>query len=70
MGKRKYPFSTGRGVDALNISTTSIAYTSLFNLKKGDIIFTGTPSGVAAVAKGDRLEAFIGTKKMLDFEVK
>ena len=28
----------------------------LFTLRQGDLIFTGTPSGVAAVQRGDRLE--------------
>jgi 2-keto-4-pentenoate hydratase/2-oxohepta-3-ene-1,7-dioic acid hydratase in catechol pathway len=48
-----------------------IAYVSqFFTLKVGDIIFTGTPAGVAAVKIGDRLEAFLEQEKMLDFEVK
>lgn len=41
-----------------------------FTLKTGDLIFTGTPKGVAAVKPGDRLEAYIGEQKMMDFEVK
>ncbi|MCL6258821.1 fumarylacetoacetate hydrolase family protein [Aquiflexum sp. TKW24L] len=41
-----------------------------FTLKKGDLIFTGTPAGVSKVSVGDRLEAFIEDKKLLDFEVK
>jgi len=41
-----------------------------FTLKTGDLIFTGTPAGVAAVKPGDRLEAFIADQKMMDFEVK
>jgi 2-keto-4-pentenoate hydratase/2-oxohepta-3-ene-1,7-dioic acid hydratase in catechol pathway len=48
-----------------------LSYISKFiTLKKGDLIFTGTPAGVAAVHPGDRLEAFIEDKKMMDFEVK
>lgn len=48
-----------------------IEYVSqFFTLKKGDLIFTGTPSGVGKVSVGDRLEAFIEDKKLLDFEVK
>ncbi|RYU94868.1 fumarylacetoacetate hydrolase family protein [Emticicia agri] len=41
-----------------------------FTLKTGDIIFTGTPSGVAPVKTGDKLTAFIEGNKMLEFEVK
>jgi len=48
-----------------------IAYISrFFTLKKGDLIFTGTPAGVGKVNIGDRLEGFIEDKKLLDFEVK
>lgn len=39
-------------------------------LKKGDLIYTGTPAGVGAVHIGDRLEAYLKEKKMLDFEIK
>ena len=50
---------------------TIIAYVSkFFTLKKGDLIYTGTPAGVGKVSIGDRLEAFIEDKKLLDFEVK
>ncbi len=38
----------------------TIAYLSgLFELAPGDLIFTGTPSGVAAVQRGDRLLAHV-----------
>ncbi|SMD44668.1 2-keto-4-pentenoate hydratase/2-oxohepta-3-ene-1,7-dioic acid hydratase (catechol pathway) [Aquiflexum balticum DSM 16537] len=50
---------------------TIIEYVSkFFTLKKGDLIYTGTPAGVGKVNIGDRLEAFIEDKKLLDFEVK
>lgn len=50
---------------------TIIEYISqFFTLKKGDLIYTGTPAGVGPVVVGDRLEGFIGTQKMIDFEVK
>jgi len=39
-------------------------------LKIGDLIYTGTPAGVGAVKTGDRLEAYLEDKKLLDFEIK
>ena len=39
-------------------------------LKKGDLIFTGTPAGVAKVAIGDRLEGYLENEKLLDFYIK
>lgn len=48
-----------------------VAYVSkFFTLKTGDLIYTGTPEGVGPVKVGDRLEAFIEGKKLLEFEVK
>lgn len=41
-----------------------------FTLKIGDLIYTGTPAGVGPVQIGDRLQGFIGEKKLLDFLVK
>jgi len=41
-----------------------------FTLKKGDLIFTGTPAGVDRVNIGDKLEAYIENRKLLDFEIK
>ena len=48
-----------------------IAYVSkFFSLQIGDLMFTGTPAGVGPVKIGDRLEAFIGEERLLNFSVK
>lgn len=47
-----------------------IAYVSrFFTLKIGDLIYTGTPAGVGPVHIGDRLEGYVGDRKLLDFHV-
>ena len=48
-----------------------IAYVSqYFTLKIGDILFTGTPAGVGAVEKNDKLEGFIHERKAFSVTVK
>jgi fumarylpyruvate hydrolase len=42
---------------------------NLYALKAGDLIFTGTPAGVGAVARGDRLHAEIAGLGTLDVTV-
>jgi len=48
-----------------------ISYVSqYFTLKIGDLIFTGTPSGVSKVESGDILEGYIYSNKMFTLKVK
>jgi len=42
---------------------------SVFYLKSGDIIFTGTPAGVGSVKKGDTLKAYLGNFITLEVKV-
>jgi 2-keto-4-pentenoate hydratase/2-oxohepta-3-ene-1,7-dioic acid hydratase in catechol pathway len=41
-----------------------------FTLKTGDLIFTGTPSGVGKLHPNDNLVAYLGDKPLLDFMVR
>lgn len=48
-----------------------VSYVStFFTLKKGDIIFTGTPAGVGAISAGDYLEGFLEGQSMFKIGVK
>ena len=48
-----------------------IAYISQFmTLKKGDLIYTGTPSGVGPIAIGDELVGKIGDREMFSVKIK
>ncbi len=48
-----------------------IAYVSKFmTLKTGDLIYSGTPSGVGPVSIGDRLKGYLDGKLMFDFFVR
>ncbi len=48
-----------------------ISYASqFFQLKKGDLIFTGTPAGVSKINVGDKLEGFLNGEKLLDVKIK
>lgn len=46
------------------------AVSQYFTLKTGDVIFTGTPAGVAKVNPGDVLEGFLEGKKLFKVQVK
>ena len=43
---------------------------SIFTLKKGDIIFTGTPAGVGKVVENDNLKGIIEGKESFHIRVK
>lgn len=48
-----------------------IEYVSKFvTFRTGDLLFTGTPSGVGQVKVGDRLKAYIDDRLMLDFFIR
>lgn len=48
-----------------------ISYVSqFFTLKIGDVLFTGTPEGVAKVSPNDILEGYIENKKLFRIQVK
>jgi 2-keto-4-pentenoate hydratase/2-oxohepta-3-ene-1,7-dioic acid hydratase in catechol pathway len=74
------PFSLHKNNTIVQSSTTQemlwsideiIAYTSqFFTLKIGDIIFTGTPSGVGPVQPNDSLKGFIGEEQFFSIKVK
>ena len=41
-----------------------------FTLKIGDLLFTGTPSGVGAISRNDELEAFLEDRSLLKLRIK
>ena len=48
-----------------------IAFVSQYiTLKKGDLIFTGTPEGVGQVHPGDKLAATLNGRELLNFDIK
>jgi acylpyruvate hydrolase len=53
-----------------NVDAIISFVSTYFTLKTGDLIFTGTPAGVAKVAIGDRLQGRIGDKEIFNFEIK
>jgi len=61
----------GSSADMIFSFRKIISYVSQFvTLKTGDIIYTGTPAGVGAVAIGDRLSAYLEGECLLNFEIK
>jgi 2-keto-4-pentenoate hydratase/2-oxohepta-3-ene-1,7-dioic acid hydratase in catechol pathway len=62
---------SGNSSDMIFDFDSIIAYVSQYmTLKIGDLIFTGTPSGVGKVSAGDELTGFIGDRSMFQIKVK
>ena len=65
------PRQVGSTKDLIFSFEKLIAFVSGYiTLKKGDLIFTGTPAGVSKVSIGDHLEGYLENEKMLDFYIK
>lgn len=48
-----------------------IAFVSQYiTIRKGDLIFTGTPAGVGPIQIGDHLVGYLEERKLLDFHIK
>lgn len=61
----------GNSKDMIFDIDTLIVYISKFiTLRKGDLIYTGTPVGVGPIKIGDRLEGFIEEKSMFTTLIK
>jgi 2-keto-4-pentenoate hydratase/2-oxohepta-3-ene-1,7-dioic acid hydratase in catechol pathway len=62
---------SGSSADMMFPFDDIISYISGFiTLRSGDLIFTGTPSGVGPVKPGDLLEAYVGEQKLLYCHIK
>ena len=62
---------TGNTKDMMFNIDQIISYASkYFQLKKGDLIFTGTPAGVSKINIGDQLEGYLNGEKLLDVKIK
>ena len=60
----------GNSKSMINNFNKIISYVSNFiTLKKGDLIFTGTPSGVSIVKENDILEGFLGNIKLFETKI-
>ena len=61
----------GSNLDMIFSFDQIIAYISKFiTLKKGDLIFTGTPAGVGKVQIGDNLKCLLMGKEVLNFNIR
>ena len=52
-----------------HINTLIAECSKYFTLKKGDLIFTGTPAGVSKINSKDTLEGFLNDEKVFEIKV-
>src|SRR5690606_37176611 len=61
----------GNSKDMIFDFDSSITFVSQYiTLRKGDLIYTGTPAGVGPVQIGDKLEGFLEGKSMFTCQIK
>lgn len=71
LNKNGQTVQQGNTKDLLFSFEDIISFVSQYiTLRKGDIIFTGTPAGVGPVAIGDHLQGYLEGQALLDFYVK
>jgi len=71
LNKNGQRVQSGKVHDMLFSVPQLLAYlTRFFKVNKGDILFTGTPSGVGAVSIGDRLEGFLNDQRLFETLIK
>jgi len=69
LNKNGKSVQSGNTFDMLwNINELISEVSKFFTLKIGDVIFTGTPSGVGKVSENDLLEGFINEKKFFSIK--
>lgn len=62
---------TGTTEDMIFSFTEIIVFVSKYiTLRKGDLIYTGTPSGVGPVHPGDHLEGHLEGERLIDFRIR
>ncbi|TDS10354.1 fumarylacetoacetate hydrolase family protein [Sphingobacterium paludis] len=71
MQKNAEVVQSGNSGDMIFDFETLIVFISKYiTLRKGDLIYTGTPVGVGPIAIGDKFEGFIGERPMFNCAIK
>ncbi len=71
LNKNQQPVQQGNTKDMIFDYDTLITFISQYiTLRKGDLIYTGTPAGVGPIQIGDVLEGFLEDKSMFTCQIK